>query len=212
MKAWPFMFAASRTSDYQFVALPDIFDTVSCGSLRDSLAMDEADPKRMRTATLTVSDGRALSCVYRSGPIRLGDEIQVDSAGRKLLFASGLVLEGSPKTLDEPSSVIDANAQWFDGKLISFLNSSKNWTPVATKSFELQGDPPVQIPRRGRGPIIAIAVLLIVSLLLLALCVQLYLKNRSLEAQLRDSRPASAVDPSHELEKKGPLNIQREQR
>jgi hypothetical protein len=189
MKAWPFVFAASRTRDYQFVALPEIFDVKSCSALRDSLEMDEGDPKRIRTASLSSPKGGTLSCVYRSGPIRVGNEIHTDSAGRKLLFASGLVVEGQLESLDELSHAIEANSKWFERALIAFLNSSENWTPTVTKSVKLQIDRPAQIPGSVRMHASPVAILSLISILLFVLCAGLYVKNRSLESQLSESRP-----------------------
>jgi hypothetical protein len=229
MKVWPFMFAASRTLDYQFVALPETFDAQSHGSLRDRLEMDEADPKRIRTTSLPSPQGNALSCIYRSGPITVGNEVHVDSAGRKLLFAFGLVVEALPETLDQMSDVLDVTEHSFERRLISFLNSSENWTPIVTKSFDLPIDLPAQISGRFRRLNDPVAILSIAALLLLVLCAGLYLKNQSLEAQLielRSTVPKSAADgdlknnpaatpsptpriPEDGLETKGPLTIQK---
>ena len=52
MSAWLFMFAASRTSDYQFVMQPEVFDTESCDVLRSQLQLDDSDPARLRTVTV----------------------------------------------------------------------------------------------------------------------------------------------------------------
>jgi hypothetical protein len=197
MKAWPFVFAASRTRDYQFVALPEIFDVKSGSLLRDSLEMDEGDPRRIRTASLSSPKGGTLSCVYRSGPIRMENEIHTDSAGRKLLFASGLVVEGQLESLDELSHAIEANSKWFERTLVAFLNSTENWVPTVARSAELQIDRPAQIPGSVRMHASAVAVLSLIAVVLFVLCAGLYLKNRSLESQLIDSRPPapkSAVD------------------
>jgi hypothetical protein len=229
MKVWPFMFAASRTLDYQFVALPEIFDVNSCGSLRDHLKMDEIDPRRIRTASLSAGQSGTLGCVYRSGPILLDDAVHVDPAGRKLLFAFGLVVEALPATLDKLSNVIDATEPLFERGLASFLNSNTKWTPIVTKSFELPIEPPAKRPdglRKITGPVVGLSLVLLVAL---GCCALLYLKNRSLESQLIESKSqrskppedgdlknnpdtAPAITPrvpESELEKRGPLTIER---
>jgi hypothetical protein len=207
MKAWPFMFAASRTLDYQFVALPEIIDLQSSGSLRDRLVMDEDDPGRLRTASLSSSRAQALSCVYRSGPILVGDQAQVDSAGRKLLFASGLVVEDLPETLDEPAQVIDANSQWFEKRLSAFLNSNENWKPIVTKSVRLQIDPPAPSSGSVRMHASPVAILSLISILLFVLCAGLYVKIRSLESQQSVSVPPTPESAADGDRKQSPDSI-----
>jgi hypothetical protein len=229
MKVWPFMFAASRTMDYQFVALPEIFDLNSCGALRDRLELSEADPVAIKTASLSTRQNRTLSCIYRSGPILMDDVLHTDSAGRKLLFAFGLVVEVLPETIDQLTSVIDATQPLFERGLVSFLNSNATWTPIVTRAFELPIDQPTDVPSgflKINGPA---AVLSLVLLLSLGMCGRLYFENRSLHSQLiemqRHSSMPSVVDgeptqnlepapsaapriPKNELETKGPLTIE----
>ena len=69
MSAWLFMFAASRTSDYQFVMQPEVFDTESCDVLRSQLQLDDSDPARLRTVTVPTKQAGDVLCAYRSGPV-----------------------------------------------------------------------------------------------------------------------------------------------
>jgi hypothetical protein len=222
------MFAASRTLDYQFVALPEIFDLNSCGALRDLLEVTEVNPIATKTASLSTRQTGSLSCIYRSGPILVDGVTHTDSAGRKLLFAFGLVVEVLPETLDQLTSVIDATQPLFERGLVSFLNSNATWTPIVTRAFELPIDQPADVPggfQKISGPVAGLSLVL---LLALGLCGWLYLENRSLHSQLAESRsqpskpsangeatqspePTPSVAPripKNELETKGPLTIE----
>jgi hypothetical protein len=204
MNVWPFMFAASKTSDYQFVVLPEILDATSCAALRERLEIDDSDPEKTRTATVTVKQAGNVSCVYRSGPIVVDNTVRTDSAGRKLLFAFGVVAKELPpgSSLARLSSLIDASRPSFEKGLVSFLSSEKEWKPVVTKAIKLQTDLAEVDLQRFRMPSISLSAVLVSLgfLVNLGICAALYTKLHSLEAQLSAlnsmPRKASAVgDP-----------------
>jgi len=91
MKIWPFMIAASRYRDYQFVVCPDFVQSRGGGlALKNNIEMDDADPTRVRTVVFDDPKLGSIACAYSVGPI--GDEgsAQTDSLGRVLRCASGV--------------------------------------------------------------------------------------------------------------------------
>jgi hypothetical protein len=233
------MFAASKTSDYQFVVLPEILDATSCAALRERLEIDDSDPERTRTATVTAKGAGNVSCVYRSGPIVVDRTVRTDSAGRKLLFAFGVLAKELPpgSSLARLSGLIDANRPFFEKQLVSFLSSDTEWKPDVMKAIKLQTDPAEADLQRFRMPGIFAVLVSLGFLVNLSICAALYIKVHSLEAQLATlnsmPRKASAVGdpgeaksetsaespkiapntspraPENELEKSGPLTIEK---
>jgi hypothetical protein len=238
MNVWPFMFAASKASDYQFVVLPDIFDASNCDALRDRLEIDDTDPRKTRTASLSIKEAGNVSCVYRAGPIVVDNEIRTDSAGRKLLFAFGVVTKeiSAASSLEKLSDLIDASQPLFERGLLSFLNSDKGWIPLVARTIkldEIQGESGLDQVRKVSNSTIFLSIALLISF---GACAFLYSKILSLESQLStySSRPSpqAAADtvakspeptagspetppnsPPHprenELETRGPLTIER---
>jgi len=187
MNVWPFMFAASKTSDYQFVVLPEIFDAASCAALRERLEIDDLDPQKTRTATVTAKAG-SMSCVYRSGPIVVDNNTHTDTAGRKLLFAFGVVTRELPtgSSFARLSDLIDANRPGFEKGLVSFLSSSdKEWKPRVTKAIKLSTEREDRDVDLRQFSMSRISTLLLFGLLVnLGICAGLYWKVSSLEKQL----------------------------
>ena len=183
MKSWPFIFAASRTSDYQFVVCPDVFDAQISSTFPGSLELDDLSPERTRTAHISTKQTGDLLCVYRSGPIVIGGQEYLDAAGRKLIAAYGFATKDSTKSVDAIAGSIASNKSRFESYLLDFLNHTERWTPVASKP-SIHG---VEMETFGKrfarllGWPTAFGAALF---LLLCLSGILFLKNRALEAQL----------------------------
>jgi hypothetical protein len=202
MNVWPFMFAASKTADYQFVALPEFLDRGSCDALRKRLEIDDADPKRTRTATTVADQLGNVSCVYRAGPIVIDNEIRTDSAGRKLLFAFGVIVKEIPAgpLLDKLLDLIDASQPAFEKRLRSFLNANGQWTPLVTKAVKFpvdQEEPKLgSFNRLGKLGKFSNSTLLVLFALIVNLGASafLYLEFRSLDSKFNAIRAAVKFD------------------
>jgi hypothetical protein len=185
MNVWPFMFAASKTSDYQFVVLPNIFDADTCDALRKRLEIDDTDPRKTKTATVPVKQAKtSVWCIYRSGPIVIDNAIQNDSAGRKLLFAYGLVAKETPagSSLQALSNLIDVSQPSFQEALVSFLHTDREWVPVVKKAIEIPIDVPEAGPTTNRKLNVSLAVLLAALVICLAMCAVLYSRSNALQS------------------------------
>ncbi|HXI05660.1 MAG: hypothetical protein ACRC1G_04220 [Bradyrhizobium sp.] len=184
MSAWLFMFAASRTSDYQFVMQPEVFDTESCDVLRSQLQLDDSDPARLRTVTVPTKQAGDVLCAYRSGPVDVNTADRVDSAGRKLLFAYGAVIDRpTPEVLERIPQALNAARPAFERELASFLNCNTTWSPRIEKAREITSS---QAKGDGlRGLSSSVSILTLALVLSLGITSILYFKNRSLEDRNR---------------------------
>jgi len=140
MKIWPFMIAASRYRDYQFVVCPDFVQSRGGGlALKNNIEMDDADPTRVRTVVFDDPKLGSIACAYSVGPI--GDEgsAQTDSLGRVLLCASGVLMREIPDDKASPKIVeaVWSYKQKLGGKLEEFLTAKNAWTPAFATAVEL---------------------------------------------------------------------------
>src|SRR4051812_48936223 len=104
MKLWPFLIAASKSHDYQFVMCPDFLEAASSlFGIKTRMEIDDSDPTLVRTLIFPDPKLGDIAFAYRTGPIESGGEFERDSAGRVLLYAAGVVARGIPGDSSQPA-------------------------------------------------------------------------------------------------------------
>jgi hypothetical protein len=152
MKLWPFLIAASKSHDYQFVICPDFLEAAgSLFSIKSRLEIDDKDPIRVRTMIFSDPKLGDIAFAYRTGPIKTGGEFERDPAGRVLLYAAGVVARGTPD--DSSQAAIFEALNFFEDQLrqslTEFLASGQNWIPRPAEGGEFpQGSLDYREPTR----------------------------------------------------------------
>ena len=135
MKIWPFLFAASSALEYRFVIQPDFIEGEQEAQFRERLALEDADRSEVRTFSIANPNKQTVSCFYRAGLLLHNGEVQTDSVGRKLYYASGFFSPDQPTSQDS-EKLIERLTPFFDDSLVSFLGADRGVKPVIVPGIE----------------------------------------------------------------------------
>jgi hypothetical protein len=137
MKMWPFLIAANKQIDYNFVVCPEWIASKKRWKIFENPKFDwrDADNDALRVCMIDGKTNEKTVFVFKVRTFRLGDQSVVDLAGRPILMAYGFMAPASPTTPDDATHYsrlgnrIDSLPEELGDVILIFKDAGREWTP-----------------------------------------------------------------------------------